>query len=144
MLRGWRVKEIHEQLCKVQRRLGDLMERHQPYTGETAADARVLFRIIDALLAVLVRRCQLRSLFTHPYCYDTWWRRDVPVREWAHLDLQANRLEREAQIPVRWRAPKRAPREELVSVVSWRPIETPLVDIDSLVPASVRRLLDAA
>ncbi|HET9255762.1 MAG TPA: hypothetical protein VFO16_11230 [Pseudonocardiaceae bacterium] len=144
MLRAWQVKEIDEQLYEVQRRLWNLMERHQPYTGTTAADARAFFRILDALFAVLVRRCQLRGLFTHPYRYDTWWRRDVPFAVWAHLHLQANRLEREARIPVRWRALKRVPRAELVSVAPLRPGETPLVDLDSLVPASVRRLRDAA
>jgi hypothetical protein len=110
-LRALRAWETDERLLDVQRRLWHLMERHQPYTGETAADARAFFRIIDALLAVLVRRCQLRGLFTHPYRYDTWWRRDVPFDVWAQLHLQANRLEREARIPVRWRAPKRAPQE---------------------------------
>jgi hypothetical protein len=103
MLRAWRVNEIDDRLGEVQRHLWDLMERHQPYTGETAGDARAFFRIIDALFAVLVRRCQLRGLFTHPYRYDTWWRRDVPFDVWTHLHLQANRLEREARIPVRYR-----------------------------------------
>lgn len=112
--------------------------------GRNGADARAFFRIIDALLAVLVLRCQLRGLFTHPYRYDTWWRRDVPFDVWAQLHLQANRLEREARIPVQWRAPKRAPRTELMSVVPLCPLETSLGDLDSLVPASVRRLLDAA
>ncbi|MGH4010664.1 MAG: hypothetical protein ACRDTH_21300 [Pseudonocardiaceae bacterium] len=141
MLRAWRVNEIDEQLREVQQRLWDLME-HQSYTGETATDARAFVRIIDALLAVLVRCCQLRGLFTHPYRYDTWWRRDVPPAVWLVLQRQAHRLEREARIPLRWRAPKRTPRAELVSVAPVRPGETPLVDIDALVPASVRRLLD--
>jgi hypothetical protein len=34
MLRAWRVNEIDEQLCQVQRRLWNLMERLQPYMGE--------------------------------------------------------------------------------------------------------------
>jgi hypothetical protein len=142
MLRTWWVYKVDEGLCEVQRRLWDLMESHQPYPGQTATDARAFFRIIDALFLVLNRRCQLRGLFTHPYCYDTWWRRDAPVGEWAQLHLQADRLRRKARIPVRWRAPKRAPRVELMPVVPLCPGETPLVDIDSLVPPSVRRLLD--
>lgn len=144
MLRGRQVYKVDEGLREVQRRLGDLMERYQPYPGQTAADTRAFCRIVDALFAVLVRRCQLRGLFTHPYRYDLWWRSDAPVREWADLHLQANRLEREARIPVRWRAPAHVPRTDQVSVVPLRSVETPLVDLDSMVPASVRRLLDAA
>jgi hypothetical protein len=124
MLRAWQVYKVDEGLCEVQRRLWDLMERHQPSTAKTAADTRAFVRVIDALLAVLVRRCQLRGLYTHPYRYDLWWRRDVPVREWAQLRLQADRLEREARIPLRWRAPKRAPQGELLPVVPLRPVET--------------------
>jgi hypothetical protein len=143
MLRSMRLQETDEQLRDLQCRVWDLMECHRPHPESTAADRRLYFRIFDALLRVVDTWCRLRGLYTPPWRYDRWWRRDVPAVVWVSLQRRADRLEREVRVPVRWRASKRAPSTKPVPVVLLRPVELP-VDVDSLVPASVRRLLSAA
>lgn len=139
MVRGVRVCEASEQLLDAHRRLFILLELHKP--SDPVADCRAWFRIFDALFRVNDQRCRLLGLFVHPWRHDHWWRRDVPPAVWLVLQRQADRLGREASIPLRWRPPKTA-QGEPASIVPLRLAPSPVVDVDSLIPASVRRLLD--
>lgn len=134
--RGLRVKETDDQLLELQRGLFVLLERHESYPA-TMADARVHMRIFDTLFRVSLVRCRLHGLFVHPWRCDQWWRRDVPFDAWVHPQRQANRLEREARIPLRRRTVESAPCE----LAPVRPVSV-LVEVESLVPVTVRRLLD--
>lgn len=140
VMRGLRMRAVDEQLIDVSRRLEVLLERHQP--PDPMADHRPWNRIRVALFRVTVQRCRLWGRFVHPWRHDHLWRRDVPVEVWLHLQLQANRLERETRVPVRWRAPEQLPSVVPGCVVQLREVVTPLVDVDSVVPAGVRQLLD--
>lgn len=139
-LRALRVREADDQLLDVQRRLLILLERYESNTGQ-----REYLRIFDALFRVVEQRCRVHGLFVHPWRCDQWWRRDMPPDAWAHLQWQANRLEREARIPLRWRQPSTATPRELAPIIPLRPAPVPsLIDVEALVPATVRRLLDQA
>lgn len=140
-LRGLRAYEASEQLLDVQRRLFVLLELHRP--SDPFADHRVWCRIVDALLRVTDQRCRLHGLYTHPWRYDHWSRRDMPLLVRVQLEWRAAQLERQARVPVRWRAPKCALSAELAPAVTLRPAERRRANVDSsLVPASVRQLLD--
>lgn len=125
VLRGLRVYEASEQLLEVYRRLSILLELHRP--SDPVADCRAWFRIFDAMFRVTDQRCRLHGLYTHPWRYDRWSRRDMPLLVRVQLEWRADQLEREARIPVRWRAPKCALSAELAPAVTLRPVDDQLV-----------------
>lgn len=136
----WR--DLDQRLQEMEWRMLAWLEQAEPRVPGTL-DHRAYFKVMDALWRVNLRRCRLWGLFTHPWRYDQWYRRDVPVRLWWDLHRQSAELERQARIPQRFRSPTAARRR--APVVPLHPVPAaPLVDVDALVPVSVRRLLDAA
>lgn len=139
-IRGLRVHAMDEQLAEIERSLFVLLERPEPGTFSAAA-YRTYFRVMDSLLRVVDERCRLHGLYVRPYRCDLWYRRDVPTMGRLRLQLESRRLEVEARIPLRWRPPKTTPR--LAPVVPLHRVSSvPLVDVESLIPADVRRLLE--
>lgn len=136
-LRGLRIRMMDAQLTDLQLRLWQLWEG----MDLEAVGHGLYFRVLDSLLRISDRRCRLHGLYTHPYRYDRWYCRDVPPSVWIAGQRWIALLERKAYIP----AGRRKLSSELAAVVPLNPpIAPPPVDIDALVPASVRRLLDAA
>jgi hypothetical protein len=141
-LRVLRRGDIDLRLLRAQCVLSRLLEG-PPRTSDLVMETRRTFRIIDSLLRVVVARCRLLGLFTHPYRFDLWYRRDVPTGIWLHLQREANHLGREECPPLRHRTTAAAPNLTPV-VVALRPLPELDPDTAALIPASIQALLSKA
>jgi hypothetical protein len=114
------------------------LEQAEPRMLETL-EWRAFFKVLDTLFRVSVQRCRLHGMFVHPWRYDQWYRRDVPLCTWWDLHRLSAELERQARIPLRFRSPTVG--GDLAPVVVLRPVPELDVGMESSVPASVRALL---
>jgi hypothetical protein len=131
---AWR--DTDQRLQELEWRMLAWLERNEAL--ETL-ERRAYFTVVNALSRVSVQRCRLWGLFTQPWRYDQWFRRDVPLCSWWELHRLSAELERQARIPPRYRSPTVA--EDLAPVVPLRPMPERDVGLESLVPASVWALL---
>lgn len=137
--RGLVRHDADQRLMAVQRRLSATLD-NLPVDG-TPARSRLILRLIDTALRVSHARCTLWDMYTHPYRYDLWWRSAPPAAVWWSR-VEADQLGRDATIPP---ARPRAVDAKRVAPVVTLPVVTALpADVADLVPADVRRLLDAA
>ena len=131
---AWR--EMDQRLQELQRRMLAWLEQNEAL--ETL-QRRTYFKVVNALSRVSVQRCRLWGLFTQPWRYDQWYRRDLPQCSWWDLHRLSAKLERQTRIPPRYRSPTVA--EDLAPVVPLRPMPERDAGLESLVPASVWALL---
>jgi hypothetical protein len=93
MIRGLAVRNMNARLRDLQGQMFAWLEQSEPRVLETL-EGRAFFKVLDALFRVSVQRCRLHGMFVHPWRYDQWYRRDVPLRSWSGLHRLSAELER--------------------------------------------------
>lgn len=141
MRRGLARRDIDEHFREGQRVMWRLLE-HAEVRALQDFEYRTYSRVMSALFRLSVERCRLWGLHVHPWRYDKWYRRDVPVGAVWRLHALSAVLEQQARIPLRFRS---APVVEvLAEVVPLRLVAELPAEVAEMVPASVRRLLTEA
>jgi hypothetical protein len=138
MSRALAMHDMDERLQDFQRHMFAWLDQNEARALATL-ECGAYFKVMDALFRVSVQRCRLHGLFVHPWRYDQWYRRDVPLRSWSGLHRLSAELERQARIPLRFQPPTVA--GNVAPVVPLRPALDLGGGLESLVPVSVRALL---